>query len=557
MRVARVSHNNACLLRRWLSAGASVGAHNQTQSEMTPQSRSTRSHESVPFVPHWRPEEFARVRGVPSNKQHKFDAKRIASKSTASGHEVFLDSQATLKSVERLTADIRNCAAFYVKTGREVTNEDLEAFCKRTTKLLSVCWRNGLLTEAIDLFDVMQSTGWPTDLQTVNAVIPVLASAGNLDKILALFETLRDANAEMNDVTFNSLIVASEKCGSLEHAEDFFNKGKLFGVQLDLSAYNALLHARVKLGSFDDAVRLFEEIQASDTLKPNDRTYGTLICAFTERREYAEAMKYMKMMTEDGLDIPSVVYNALIASYCQDGNYDGALEVVKMMKDSGLEVNQVTYTSMLRSCNVPGTMDRVNMIYETMISEGHLPDVIAYGALVHAATKNNDLERARFFGEDMIARNIHPDKFMLRLLMNVELKLGNLEKAEAYFEEETRNHSFGSEAFNNMLHGYSSRNMMDKFFALCERLLSTKVKVNEVTMRIVMTAFCKSPSAKRAELAMEVIRRGYKFERLLTPRECKKFICALRFIREHNKEKEALKILLPDETIPFQLADNE
>jgi len=231
-------------------------------------------------------------------------------------------------------------------------------------------------------FNLMLHDGIVPDVQAYNSLINGYAKIGDTKKCLDIYyQMLNCHNVQPTIITFNTLLDSCSRTGNIKQANIIFNL-----LQNHTSVINNSNNGSKNNDNYND-----------NSLKPNARTYSTLIHTYCKGGYINEAFELLSTMIELNLQPNAIIYSQLIHGLGSIGKIDEAFHLLYVMKQNNIQPNVVTMSTMIHTCGLHGKLDLAFQIYNQMILSNHSdyqPNSITCSSLIDLTLKNNDIDKA-------------------------------------------------------------------------------------------------------------------------------------------------------------------
>eukprot|EP00897_Mesotaenium_endlicherianum_P002183 jgi/Mesen1/1993/ME000147S01090 len=150
----------------------------------------------------------------------------------------------------------------------------------------------------------------------------------------------------------------------------------------DAVTYNSLMKA---CGASPQRARAVMAAMEARGIRPNARSWSTLIDAFGSVGDARSASQVFEEMKAAGILPDIIAYTALIKAHVQGGLMDEAYALFEQLKAAGLRPNVVTYNTLLRQRSSGGQLkdvQRALALYEEMRAAGYAPNDVLLKSLL-------------------------------------------------------------------------------------------------------------------------------------------------------------------------------
>ncbi|WCJ40287.1 Tetratricopeptide repeat (TPR)-like superfamily protein [Euphorbia peplus] len=279
---------------------------------------------------------------------------------------------------------------------------------------------NGNSRDAILLYNLMISNGFPPDKFTFPFVIKACLAAFDIEKgkevhglavkigfsndtflrntLMDLYFKCKDLDSGRNVfdnmrvrsvVSWTTFVSGLVSCGELDGARKAFDRMPARNVV----SWTAMINGYVKNQRPQEAFELFWKMQL-DNVRPNEFTLVELLKACTELGSLELGSQIHDYALQNGFKIGVFLGTALIDMYSKCGNLEGAKQVFDKMEVRSLP----TWNSMITSFGVHGYGKEALILFAQMEEANVQPDAITFVGVLCACVNTNDVEEgARHF----------------------------------------------------------------------------------------------------------------------------------------------------------------
>ncbi|XP_019150792.1 PREDICTED: pentatricopeptide repeat-containing protein At2g27610-like [Ipomoea nil] len=342
------------------------------------------------------------------------------------------------RAEETLNNFVSNCLVnFYGKCGllksaQLVFDAMLEPNTVTWASLLSCHCQCGEYDEGLRIFLRSLRAGVLVNEFLCGIALGACASVECLGFGMGIHCLIVKCGVKMDQYVVTGLVNFYVKCGQLGLAYNTFNMASA----PELHAWTALIGGCVQQGKGREAVNLFCKLLSSG-LKPSERTYASVLGAFTDTKEFQvgmqlhsfiiklgfnsftfvcnalvdfysksnlldESFKIFQEMTE--YDI--VTWNALIAGYIRSGHYEQAIKLLQEMLFEGLEPNLHTYSCILSICGDLPAIEWGKQVHCRIMKPGFDSNVVVGSTLIDMYAKCGRLGDARKVFDILPCKNL-------------------------------------------------------------------------------------------------------------------------------------------------------
>ncbi|KAM7272987.1 hypothetical protein ACFE04_027651 [Oxalis oulophora] len=243
----------------------------------------------------------------------------------------------------------------YAKCG---SMKDAEKIFEKVLDRNVVCWtsmivgytRLHLFKDAIELFRQMQLSGVVADAMLVASVISVCGNLGTLDQGRWVHSYCERYNIDMNLSVKNALIDMYSKCGDIDKAQEIFD-GLSKG---DVVTWTTMISGLAINGKSDEALSLFEKMENSSHVKPNEVTFLGVLSTCCHGGIVDKGFRYFRSMTENYNLIPRIEHYGCLVDLLGRANLLD--EAQNFIRDMLVQPDVVIWRSLLFACRNHGNI---------------------------------------------------------------------------------------------------------------------------------------------------------------------------------------------------------
>ncbi|KAF0891743.1 hypothetical protein E2562_010941 [Oryza meyeriana var. granulata] len=205
-------------------------------------------------------------------------------------------------------------------------------------------------SEALEVFNAMQTSGVKPDKVVLSTVLSACASLGALESGRWVHEYIERKGIEWDAHLGTSVVDMYVKCGCLDTAVSIFQKMPL----KNASSWNALINGFALHGRGREALDCFDRMVASG-LHPNEVTFITVLGACCHSGLVQEGRQLFELMTKSYKLSPwEEHYGCMVDLLGRSGLIQEAYDVIKAMP---MRPGVFTWGALLSACQAHGRMD--------------------------------------------------------------------------------------------------------------------------------------------------------------------------------------------------------
>ncbi|KAG2329497.1 hypothetical protein Bca4012_020941 [Brassica carinata] len=260
-----------------------------------------------------------------------------------------------------------------------------------TVLIQALCKMEKRMDEAMRVFVEMERYGCEADIVTYTALISGFCKWGMIDKGYSVLDEMRKKGVVASQVTYMQIMVAHEKKEQFEECLELIEKMKERGCHPDLLIYNVVIRLACKLGEVKEAVRLWNEMEATNGLSPGADTFVIMINGFTSQGCLVEACDHFKEMVSRGIfSAPQYgTLKTLLNTLVRDDKVEMAKDVWSCIsnKSSSCELNVAAWTIWIHALLARGHVKEACSYCLDMMEMDLMPQPDTYVKLMKGLNK--------------------------------------------------------------------------------------------------------------------------------------------------------------------------
>ncbi|CAF2084857.1 BnaA06g15590D [Brassica napus] len=260
-----------------------------------------------------------------------------------------------------------------------------------TVLIQALCKMEKRMDEAMRVFVEMERFGCEADIVTYTAMISGFCKWGMIDKGYSVLDDMRKKGVVPSQVTYMQIMVAHEKKEQFEECLELIEKMKERGCHPDLLIYNVVIRLACKLGEVKEAVRLWNEMEATNGLSPGADTFVIMINGFTSQGYLVEACDHFKEMVSRGIfSAPQYgTLKTLLNTLVRDDRVEMAKDVWSCIsnKSSSCELNVAAWTIWIHALLARGHVKEACSYCLDMMKMDLMPQPDTYVKLMKGLNK--------------------------------------------------------------------------------------------------------------------------------------------------------------------------
>jgi pentatricopeptide repeat domain-containing protein 1 len=255
---------------------------------------------------------------------------------------------------------------------------------------ISACARGGLIHEAIDLLQEMETEmGSPPDVAAYSAAIGGCAEVGEYILAFGLLKQMKQNGVEPNVITYSAVISAC--AAAIANAEKKRKDSKSKDPFFDEEDSEAMVKEPMRAG-----LKLLEKMKKDkcEDGQPNIVTYNAAIKVCAEGLDVTKAFKLLEDLLDRGLEPTIVTYGTLMTACERVGDVAGASKVFREMRANDIKPNEIIYGAAISCCRKASQPERPLLLLRKMIEDRLSPNTATFNTVIMAQTEAGNMEKA-------------------------------------------------------------------------------------------------------------------------------------------------------------------
>ncbi|XP_010271465.1 PREDICTED: pentatricopeptide repeat-containing protein At5g14080 [Nelumbo nucifera] len=187
--------------------------------------------------------------------------------------------------------------------------------------------KNGKINEMLEVFQILTSKDYFSDVDSYNLMISFLCTAGRVKEAYKVLQEMRKKGFSPNVSSFNSLMEACCKEDLLRPAKRLWDEMFASGCHGNLKTYNTLIRKFSETGEVEDAQRLFHHMLEKG-VAPDIITYTSLLEGLCREAKIEAACEIFNRSTERDIALSQMILSTLVRSLCREGYFYVASKVI-------------------------------------------------------------------------------------------------------------------------------------------------------------------------------------------------------------------------------------
>ncbi|KAK9037218.1 hypothetical protein V6N11_022137 [Hibiscus sabdariffa] len=174
--------------------------------------------------------------------------------------------------------------------------------------------------ELWEVYQVLSSHGYFSDLESYNVMVSFLCRAGRLREAYKVLQEMKAKGLAPNVLFYNHLMEACCREDLVRPAKRLWDEMFANGCPGNLSTYNILIGKLSQIGEAKEAVHLFYRM-AEKGVTPDVTTYTTLLEGLCEESDFKSAFEIFNKSVEQDVRLAQTILNSFVMHLCRKGQF--------------------------------------------------------------------------------------------------------------------------------------------------------------------------------------------------------------------------------------------
>lgn len=285
--------------------------------------------------------------------------------------------------------------------------------------------RQGMLYEALNLFNKMRLSLIPPSLLTYVSILGVSASVIAVELSKQLHALIMKCGFCLDTFIGSALIDVYSKCSFVRDAKLVFDEMD----EKDIVVWNAMVSGYVQQSENEEAFRLYLELLLSG-LDANEYTFVALFTASSNLASLIHGLQIHSQVMKTGMDSDPYVTNAILDMYAKCGSVKDA----RKLFDSANVIDVACWNAMITTYSQHGEAQEAINMFEKMIKTGTKPNYISFVGVLSACSHAGLVEEGFCYFNSMSSSGIEPGSEHYACLVSLLGRSGKLCEAREFIE---------------------------------------------------------------------------------------------------------------------------
>nr|XP_020181454.1 protein Rf1, mitochondrial-like [Aegilops tauschii subsp. strangulata] len=204
----------------------------------------------------------------------------------------------------------------------------------------------------------------PPDIVFFNSVINSLCKEGRVTDAQDIFDLVIYFGERPDIFTFNSLIDGYCLVGEMEKAFGVLDTMASGGIEPDSISYNTIVNGYFKNDRIDDGLALFREMLKK--VKPTTVTYNIILDGLFGAGKTVAAKKTFHEMIESGITVSISTYRIILGGLCRNSCDDEAITLFQKLGAMNVKLDITILNTMINALFKVQRREEANNLFATV-----------------------------------------------------------------------------------------------------------------------------------------------------------------------------------------------
>ncbi|KAL7086165.1 hypothetical protein ACP275_14G322700 [Erythranthe tilingii] len=249
--------------------------------------------------------------------------------------------------------------------------------------MISGCCKSGYERLALQIFELMGSSGLKVDEYTVSALLTACSNLRNLEKGKQIFCLCIKLGFLRNTVVSSAAIDLFSKCNKMESAICVFEESFVF----DSAICNSMIACYASHNLEEKALELFI-CSFRDSIRPTNFTLSCVLYSAGAFVPVDQGSQLHSLLVKTGFELDAIVASSLVQMYSNYGLIDLASKIFSDMVFRDL----IAYNTMIRALTHHGKPVEAICLFKELLRSNLRPDRITFAGVLSACSYGGFLD---------------------------------------------------------------------------------------------------------------------------------------------------------------------
>ncbi|CAA7055448.1 unnamed protein product [Microthlaspi erraticum] len=402
--------------------------------------------------------------------------------------------------------------------------------------MISGYYRNGYMSDALMILDLMVNENVDLDHATVVSILPVCGHLKDLEMGRNVHKLVEEKRLGDKVEVKNALVNMYLKCGRMDEARFVFDRME----RRDVITWTCMINGYTEDGDVKNALELCRLMQL-EGVRPNAVTIASLVSACGDALELNDGKCLHGWAIRQKVNSSVIIETSLISMYAKCNRVDLSFRVF-----SGASKNQTgPWSAIIAGCLQNGLLTDALALFRWMIREDVEPNIATLNSLLPAYAALADLRQAMDIHCYLTKTGFMSSLDAATGLVHVYSKCGTLESAHKIFNGIQEKHkSKDIVLWGALISGYGMHGDGHNALQVFMEMVRSGVTPNEITFTSALNACSHSGLVEEGLTLFTFMLQHYK-----TIARSNHYTCCVDLLGRAGRLEEAYNLIA---TIPFE-----
>lgn len=228
-----------------------------------------------------------------------------------------------------------------------------------------------------------------------SSVLKTFSQNRQFDRVWSVYQEMLDRNIQFTITTFNTLLDACARSQEIRRAGPLLRAMSDQSITPNIITYGTVIKAYCGANQLDEAFEVFEDMQRSTSIAPDEVMYNTLMDGCARYGQFERGIKVLDSMRAAGIPASNYTLSLVAKLATRSQQPAKAFELVeKLQAEFEVKLNMHVFNNLIHAASCSGDLPKAKAIFARMISEKVKPDARTFSLLLRTCISSGAAETA-------------------------------------------------------------------------------------------------------------------------------------------------------------------